>query len=50
MTGTGEAGSKVTVTFPDGTTATGIVNVEGHYEVNIPDTLDQQGLELITVT
>ncbi|REH89939.1 Ig-like domain-containing protein, partial [Staphylococcus felis] len=32
-TGTGEAGSTVTVTFPDGTTVTGIVDEEGHYEV-----------------
>ncbi|REI32558.1 Ig-like domain-containing protein, partial [Staphylococcus felis] len=29
ITGTGEAGSTVTVTFPDGTTATGTVNEEG---------------------
>ncbi|MFO3703381.1 Ig-like domain-containing protein, partial [Staphylococcus felis] len=50
ITGTGEAGSKVTVTFPDGTTATGIVDEEGHYEVKVPDTVDLKGGETIKVT
>ncbi|MDM8327811.1 Ig-like domain-containing protein, partial [Staphylococcus felis] len=50
ITGTGEAGSKVTVTFPDGTTATGMVNEEGRYEVNIPGTVDLKGGEVLTVT
>ncbi|REI11609.1 YSIRK signal domain/LPXTG anchor domain surface protein, partial [Staphylococcus felis] len=50
ITGTGEAGSTVTVTFPDGTTATGMVNEEGRYEVNIPGTVDLKGGEVLTVT
>ncbi|WP_181898239.1 Ig-like domain-containing protein, partial [Staphylococcus felis] len=50
ITGTGEAGSKVTVTFPDGTTATGTVNGEGRYEVKIPDTAGLKGGETIKVT
>ncbi|REI15691.1 Ig-like domain-containing protein, partial [Staphylococcus felis] len=50
ITGTGEAGSTVTVTFPDGTTATGTVNGEGRYEVKIPDTVDLKGGETIKVT
>ncbi|REI29018.1 class A beta-lactamase, partial [Staphylococcus felis] len=49
-TGTGEAGSKVKVTIPDGTTATGMVNEEGLYEVNIPETVDLKGGEVLTVT
>ncbi|REH83447.1 Ig-like domain-containing protein, partial [Staphylococcus felis] len=50
ITGTGEAGSTVTVTFPDGTTATGTVNEEGRYEVKIPDTMGLKGGETIKVT
>ncbi|REI27940.1 YSIRK signal domain/LPXTG anchor domain surface protein, partial [Staphylococcus felis] len=50
ITGTGEAGSTVTVTFPDGTTTTGTVNGEGRYEVKIPDTVDLKGGETIKVT
>ncbi|WP_281197427.1 Ig-like domain-containing protein, partial [Staphylococcus felis] len=50
ITGTGEAGSTVTVTFPDGTTATGTVNGEGRYEVKIPDTAGLKGGETIKVT
>ncbi|REH95294.1 Ig-like domain-containing protein, partial [Staphylococcus felis] len=50
ITGTGEAGSKVTVTFPDGTTATGTVDEEGHYEVKVPATVDLKGGEVLTVT
>ncbi|AVP36287.1 Ig-like domain-containing protein [Staphylococcus felis] len=50
ITGTGEAGSTVTVTFPDGTTATGTVNGEGRYEVKIPDTVDLKGGKTIKVT
>ncbi|REH84549.1 Ig-like domain-containing protein, partial [Staphylococcus felis] len=50
ITGTGEAGSTVTVTFPDGTTVTGTVNGEGRYEVKIPDTVDLKGGETIKVT
>ncbi|REI06605.1 hypothetical protein DOS79_11050, partial [Staphylococcus felis] len=50
ITGTGEAGSTVTVTFPDGTTVTGTVNEEGHYEVKVPDTVDLKDGETIKVT
>ncbi|WP_241538741.1 Ig-like domain-containing protein, partial [Staphylococcus felis] len=50
ITGTGEAGSKVTVTLPDGTTATGTVDEEGHYEVKVPGTVDLKGGEVLTVT
>ncbi|REI19888.1 hypothetical protein DOS77_11095, partial [Staphylococcus felis] len=50
ITGTGEAGSTVTVTFPDGTTVTGKVNGEGRYDVKIPDTVDLKGGETIKVT
>ncbi|REI33073.1 Ig-like domain-containing protein, partial [Staphylococcus felis] len=50
ITGIGEAGSTVTVTFPDGTTATGTVDEEGRYEVTIPDTVDLKGGEVLTVT
>ncbi|MFO3692019.1 Ig-like domain-containing protein, partial [Staphylococcus felis] len=50
ITGTGEAGSTVTVTFPDGITATGIVDEEGHYEVKVPDAVDLKGGEVLTVT
>ncbi|REH99059.1 Ig-like domain-containing protein, partial [Staphylococcus felis] len=50
ITGTGEAGSKVTVMFTDGTTATGTVNEEGSYELKVPDTVDLKGGEVLTVT
>ncbi|REI15692.1 Ig-like domain-containing protein, partial [Staphylococcus felis] len=50
ITGTGEAGSTVTVTFPDGTTVTGTVDEEGRYEVKIPDTVGLKGGETIKVT
>ncbi|REI30555.1 YSIRK signal domain/LPXTG anchor domain surface protein, partial [Staphylococcus felis] len=50
ITGTGEAGSTVTVTFPDGTTTTGTVDEAGHYEVKVPATVDLKGGEVLTVT
>ncbi|REI34656.1 Ig-like domain-containing protein, partial [Staphylococcus felis] len=50
LTGTGEVGSTVTVTFPDVTTATGIVDEEGRYEVKVPDTVDLKVGEVLTVT
>ncbi|REH89352.1 hypothetical protein DOS68_08650 [Staphylococcus felis] len=50
INGTGEAGSKVTVTFPEGTTVTGTVNGEGRYEVKIPDTTRFKGGETIKLT
>ncbi|REH76999.1 Ig-like domain-containing protein, partial [Staphylococcus felis] len=49
ITGKGEAGRTVTVTIPDGTTATGTVNGEGRYEVKIPDTAGLKGGETIKV-
>ncbi|REI31107.1 YSIRK signal domain/LPXTG anchor domain surface protein, partial [Staphylococcus felis] len=49
ITGTGEAGSTVTVTFQDGTTATGTVDEEGRYEVKVPATVDLKGGEVLTV-
>ncbi|WP_238615204.1 Ig-like domain-containing protein [Staphylococcus felis] len=36
MTGKGEAGGKVTVTSQNDKKATGSVNEEGRYDVNIP--------------
>ncbi|PNZ34892.1 Ig-like domain-containing protein, partial [Staphylococcus felis] len=50
ITGTGEARSTVTVTFPDGTITTGTVDEEGRYEVKVPDTVDLKGGEVLTVT
>ncbi|REI20915.1 YSIRK signal domain/LPXTG anchor domain surface protein, partial [Staphylococcus felis] len=50
ITVTGEAGSKVNVTFPDGTTSEGLVNQEGRYEVTIPATVDLKGRKTIKVT
>ncbi|WP_238615114.1 Ig-like domain-containing protein, partial [Staphylococcus felis] len=50
ITGTGEAGSTVTVTFPDGTKAAGTVDEEGSYEVKGPATVDLKGGEVLTVT
>ncbi|REI29902.1 hypothetical protein DOS80_07355 [Staphylococcus felis] len=37
ITGTGEAGSTVTVTYQDGTTATGTEDEEGSNEVKVQD-------------
>ncbi|MGV3274772.1 Ig-like domain-containing protein, partial [Staphylococcus sp. 11261D007BR] len=48
ISGTGEAGSTVTLTFPDGTTATGTVNDEGQYDIAIPEGIDLQGTEVIS--
>ncbi|WP_238615679.1 Ig-like domain-containing protein, partial [Staphylococcus felis] len=50
ITGTGEAGSAVTVTFPDGTTATATTDHEGQYEVEHLDTVGLTGRETINVT
>ncbi|REI08792.1 YSIRK signal domain/LPXTG anchor domain surface protein, partial [Staphylococcus felis] len=50
LTGTGEAGSTETVTFPDGTTVTGTVDEEGRYKAKIPDTVALKGGETIKVT
>ncbi|WP_440862445.1 Ig-like domain-containing protein, partial [Staphylococcus shinii] len=48
--GTAEPGSTVTVTFPDGTTATGIADEEGNYTVEIPTNVDLDGGEELVVT
>ena len=48
--GTAEPGSTVTVTFPDGTTATGIADEEGNYTVEIPSNIDLKGGEELQVT
>ncbi|MEJ7358470.1 Ig-like domain-containing protein, partial [Staphylococcus epidermidis] len=43
ITGTAEPNSTVTVTFPDGTTATGITDENGNYVINIPSREDLKG-------
>src|SRR5699024_5509608 len=48
--GTAEPGSTVTVTFPDGTTATGTADDQGNYAVEIPTNVDLKGGENIVVT
>src|SRR5699024_5093691 len=48
--GTAEAGSTVTVMFPDGTTATGTADEEGNYTIEIPSNVDLNGGEDIIVT
>src|SRR5699024_11938478 len=41
--GTAEPGSTVTVTFPDGKTATGTADDQGNYTVEIPSNVDLEG-------
>ncbi|WP_271399498.1 Ig-like domain-containing protein [Staphylococcus nepalensis] len=48
--GTAEAGSTVTVTFPDGTTGTGTADEEGNYTIEIPTDINLGGGENITIT
>ncbi|SUM53978.1 Ig-like domain-containing protein [Staphylococcus nepalensis] len=48
--GTAEAGSTVTVTFPDGTTGTGTADEEGNYTIEIPTDINLDGGENIIVT
>ncbi|WP_210139369.1 Ig-like domain-containing protein [Staphylococcus sp. GDY8P120P] len=48
--GTAEAGSTVTVTFPDGTTVTDTADEEGNYTIEIPTNVDLNGGEDIIVT
>ncbi|MBZ8171997.1 LPXTG cell wall anchor domain-containing protein, partial [Staphylococcus cohnii] len=50
ISGTAEPGSEVTVTFPDGTTATGTADSEGNYTVDIPSNVDLKGGEELQVT
>ncbi|MDU0463606.1 Ig-like domain-containing protein, partial [Staphylococcus ureilyticus] len=49
ISGTAEPGSEVTVTFPDGTTATGTADDEGNYTIDIPSNVDLEGGEPIKV-
>src|SRR5699024_3465853 len=48
--GTAEAGSTVTVTFPDGTTVTDTADEEGNYTIEIPTNADLNADENIIVT
>ena len=50
ITGTGEAGSTITVKFPDGSTVTGTVDNQGNYVIDLP--LDKQlnGNEDLVIT
>ncbi|OEK79965.1 Ig-like domain-containing protein [Staphylococcus equorum] len=50
VTGTGEAGSTITVNFPYGNTATGTVDNQGNYAIDIPTTVDLVGNEELVVT
>ncbi|OEK57516.1 Ig-like domain-containing protein [Staphylococcus equorum] len=50
VTGTGEACSTITVNFPDGNTATGTVDNQGNYVIDIPTTVDLVGNEEVVVT
>ena len=50
ITGTAEPGSTVTVTFPDGTTATGTADADGNYVIDIPSNEDLKGGETLPVT
>ncbi|WP_244971527.1 Ig-like domain-containing protein [Staphylococcus pasteuri] len=50
ITGKAEPGSTVTVTFPDGTTATAITDADGNYVINIPSSEDLKGGETLPVT
>ena len=48
VTGQAEPGSTVTVTFPDGTTATGTDDHQGNYTIDIPSNVELNGGEEIT--
>ncbi|MFB2003511.1 Ig-like domain-containing protein [Staphylococcus aureus] len=50
ITGKAEPGSTVTVTFPDGNTATGTTDADGNYVINIPSNEDLKGGETLPVT
>ncbi|MFQ3905336.1 Ig-like domain-containing protein [Staphylococcus sp. Mo2-7] len=49
VSGTAEPNSEVTVTFPDGTTATGTTDEEGNYTVKIPENVELEGGEEVKV-
>ncbi|MEJ7498071.1 Ig-like domain-containing protein, partial [Staphylococcus warneri] len=50
ITGHAEPGSTVTVTFPDGNTATGTTDADGNYVIDIPANEDLKGGETLPVT
>ena len=50
ITGKAEPNSTVTVTFPDGTTATGTTDADGNYTIDIPTNEDLKGGETLPVT
>ncbi|MEJ7172533.1 Ig-like domain-containing protein, partial [Staphylococcus capitis] len=50
VTGKAEPNSTVTVTFPDGTTATGNTDADGNYVIDIPSNEDLKGGETLPVT
>ncbi|XVL29789.1 Ig-like domain-containing protein [Staphylococcus equorum] len=50
VTGTGEAGSTITVKFPDGSVVTGTADDQGNYAIDIPTNVDLVGNEELVVT
>ncbi|MEJ7450691.1 Ig-like domain-containing protein, partial [Staphylococcus warneri] len=50
ITGKAEPGSTVTVTFPDGKTASSTTDADGNYVINIPSSEDLKGGEELPVT
>ncbi|RIM01135.1 LPXTG cell wall anchor domain-containing protein [Staphylococcus equorum] len=50
VTGKGEAGSTITVKFPDGNTVTGTADDQGNYAIDIPTNVDLVGNEELVVT
>ncbi|WP_256092373.1 Ig-like domain-containing protein, partial [Staphylococcus equorum] len=50
VSGTGELNSTITVKFPDGSVATGTVDNQGNYVIDIPTNVDLVGNEELIVT
>ncbi|MEJ7162656.1 Ig-like domain-containing protein, partial [Staphylococcus epidermidis] len=50
ITGHAEPNSTVTVTFPEGKTATGTTDADGNYTIDIPTNEDLKGGETLPVT
>ncbi|WP_256278051.1 Ig-like domain-containing protein, partial [Staphylococcus sp. HMSC13A10] len=50
ITGKAEPNSTVTVTFPDGTTASATTDADGNYVIDIPSNEDLKGRETLPVT
>ncbi|MCT1927449.1 Ig-like domain-containing protein [Staphylococcus pasteuri] len=50
ITGKAEPNSTVTVTFPDGTTASATTDADGNYVIDIPSNVDLKGGETLPVT